>query len=210
MQSTAAQNPISSPSQNSVGFNPEFTSALPGGLDLMTSVQVLLVKNYDEQLAGIKDQMESALAVKQQYRKDIEALQKLLTKKSEKIDDAYRISLDTPEEKDILRKESDYQPNLEAEPGESRVQDHSTQQTWGEFNANTIGKDGKTWVKKEQVESKLEGLQQKLEGINEQSEITSIQLQSLTNQRKIAFETLSQLVRKQHETLGTMVRNLQS
>lgn len=209
MNPPSTQIPTKPNPTHSLNLNPNFETELPGGLDLMSSVQILLVKNYDEQLLGIKNQMEAALVVKKQYRQDIEAQQKILTNPSEKIDDKFYVPLNTSEEQRSFQKNSDYQTNWEAKEGEAKFKDGSTWMSPQEFQEKTKQKDGKVYVEKSQLENKLEILNQKLDGMNEQSELTSVQLQSLTNQRKIAFETLSQLLRKQHETLGTMVRNLQ-
>jgi hypothetical protein len=195
------------PIANSTGIN---GTAMPSGLDLITTIQILLVQDYDNQLRGIQKQMKGAIAVKKQYRQDIEALQKLLTKQSKKIDDKFYIPLESHEEIMAFRKEGEYAPNLKENPGEKErlYLDRSQIMPYEEFKKSVKFKDGKTYVEKSQIENKIEVINQRLERVNEQSELTSLNLQSLTNQRKIALETVSNLIRKDNDTLETIIRNI--
>ena len=64
------------------------------------------------------------------------------------------------------------------------------------------------YVPKEQIEARIEIYKSKLESLNEQSELNSLGLQTLTNQRKIAFETVSNIIKKQEDGVGTIIRNI--
>ena len=173
------------------------------GLDLMTSIQILLVQDYDNQLKHLGKQMKVANQVKKAYRQEIESLQKMLTRPTREIDD----------HKDYVR----------VEPGDSHHIDWDKTFVGDEFTDKTqdvvktqksydaMGdqwEDGARWVRKADVEHRINALDTKLDSVNEQSEIMSLKLQSLTNQRKIAFETVSNVFRKEADTLGTIVRNL--
>lgn len=173
------------------------------GLDLITSIQILLVQDYDNQLRGIQKQIKGAIAVKKAYRQDIEELQKLLTKKSRKIGDKFFIEINRGSEIAALNRNNEHV--VDPITGEKITHDNTDRSF---FLNNLKGKDGKLYIAKEQIENKIEEINQRLERVNEQSEITSLTLQSLTNQRKIAFETISNLVRKGHDTLSTIVRNM--
>lgn len=188
------------------------------GLDLMTSLQILLVQDYDQQLRGIEKNMRSALEIKKRYREDMEPLQKMMSKATHKSDNRFYLQLETPEEINAFRKDSEYmqQTELTSDAGEgSWIVEHNTPLSDEDFHAQLRDKKGgkydlgeEMYVEKSQIEAKIEVINQKLERVNEQSEITSLALQSLTNQRKIAFETVSNLMRKNHDTIAMIVNNL--
>ena len=67
---------------------------------------------------------------------------------------------------------------------------------------------GSLYVDKEKISTAIEQYKMKLDTVNEQSELMSIDLQTLTNQRKIAFETVSQIIRKQDEGMSTIIKNI--
>ncbi len=188
------------------------------GLDLMTSLQILLVQDYDQQLKGIEKNMRSALEIKKRYREDMEPLQKMMSKATHKSGNQFYIQLETPEEIQAFQKDSEYIQKAESNSdagNPSWIVEHKNPLSEQDFHEQLKDKKGgkydpgeEMYVEKSQIEAKIEVINQKLERVNEQSEITSLALQSLTNQRKIAFETVSNLIRKNHDTVALIVNNL--
>lgn len=187
------------------------SDSLMAGLDLITTIQILLVKDYDNQLRGIQRQMKGAIEVKKAFRQDIEELQKILTKSSKKIDDKFYVEINTPSERAALNRDNNHVVDpITGEKISHKIPYEKPEGKDGNtfFENNFKEKDRKQYIEKDQINNKIEEINQRLERVNEQSEITSLTLQSLTNQRKIAFETVSNLVRKGHDTISTMVRNM--
>lgn len=179
--------------------------------DFMTFIQILLVQDYDDQLRSIGNQMKGIAKIKNAYRQDIEKLQKFLMKPSKERDGDGTKS----ETVEVTKDELD---NILNQSFEYLLQD-GKMVAWPTDIFGTIepvdSKGGtrgnpikKYFVTKEAIESKMENVKSKLESHNEQSELMSLQLQSLTNQRKIAFETVSNITSKHHDTLATIVRNM--
>jgi hypothetical protein len=175
------------------------------GLDLITSIQILLVQDYDNQLKHLGEQMKVANQVKKAYREGIESLQQMLTRETKEFDD----------QKDFV----------EVKSGEENLIDYDTTMIGNEFadrpdqvvqvqkkyEAMDSHWDGDIrYVRKADIERRINGLDTKLDSVNEQSEVLSLKLQSLTNQRKIAFETVSNVFQKEAETLNSIVRNMTS
>jgi len=205
------------------------TSTTPKGLDVLGSIQLLLIQDYDDQLTSIKNQMKGCVAIKKEYRAEIELLHNVLSRKTEKkgSDKLESIEL-TPDEYKRLNTDFSYTFDLETneiKPEESLLEKPlavtgQTESIVEEAKITYVGKQVmKTaakkevtgiWVSRDALEARLNAYQNKLDGTNEQSELTSLSLQSITNQRKIAFETLSNLVSKENETLTTIIRNLRS
>lgn len=189
------------------------------GIDLLTSIQIMLVKDFDSQLKSLGKEMKGITKVKQAYREDIEKLQSLLTRKTEKVNskgkekkDGKETVLLTPDEKELLNQDLEYRFNthlmeLQSDPTTifGTIEPYAEKKSGGR-NPTTEG----YYIEKDTIEKKLELKKEKLEALNEQSELLSLRLQSMTNQRKIAFETISNLVSKQHEGTATIVRNMRS
>lgn len=191
---------------NSVKGSGLYDSGAMAGLDLMTSLQLLLVQDYDGQLKHLGKQMKIANKIKKAYRQDIEKLHRFLarpTEDKEGIKDAIKVDRG---EKYELQREFQYTENLEWDGKGNAFETHRSTFDFGENGFKQ--KDGHYYISKASIESKQQTLQSKLDTYNEQSEITSLQLQSLTNQRKIAFETVSNLVKKTGDVLNTMTRNV--
>ena len=75
------------------------------GLDMITSIQILLVQDYDDQLRSMGNQIKGTTKAKQAYRQDIEKLQNLQLKpvRGEKKDKIYIYVL--PNEKEFYSEE---------------------------------------------------------------------------------------------------------
>jgi hypothetical protein len=189
------------------------------GLDAVSSIQILLVQDYDNQLQSLGNQIKGTTAVKKAYRDDIEALQNLNLKPTKGKGDNITIDLTEDEYNNILN--GNYLHTADPKTGklivdatQSPAKDSSLDITSGQRidDRDSKGRITKTTyrVKKDLINTKIEQYKSKLDSLNEQSELMSLSLQSLTNQRKIAFETISNLVNKQQETLSTIVRNVKS
>lgn len=63
-------------------------------------------------------------------------------------------------------------------------------------------------VKVEVIKTELERLQMRLDGLNSDSEMNQVNLSTITNQRKLAFETMSATLSKAFEASGDIIRNL--
>lgn len=211
-----------------IGATSGNTGSKLNGIDILTSIQILLVQDYDDQLQSLGNQIKGTTKVKQAYRKEIEALQNFLIKPNAKGKDGKETKGDdakaalTTEEESILNGNQEYffDPRYIDDP-EKQGLNHRSDPTLGKTHVDKKpvygkGKDSKkvigyTYeVKKKDIETKIEQYKQKLETLNEQSELMSLGLQSLSNQRKIAFETISNLINKEHEGIATIVRNIKS
>jgi hypothetical protein len=191
------------PSPTSVGTTGLESPGALSGLDLITSIQILLVQDYDNQLKHLGKQMRAANQVKKAYRQGIENLQKMLTRETKEFDD-----------------QKDY---VEVKPGEENFIDYDLTMIGNEFAdrpdqmvttqkkyeaMDSEWDHGIRYVRKADIERRINGIDTKLDTVNEQSELMSLKLQSLTNQRKIAFESVSHVFQKEAETLGSIVRNM--
>lgn len=170
------------------------------GLDLISSIQILLIQDYDNQLKHIGSRMKIANEVKKAYRQDIETMQKFMTRDTRKIGDHKDWVWVSNSEKEFLNTDTTHIGNQFAENPKDRVRSQSQYEPI-EFKDDN-------YVRKTTIDSKINMVQTKLDTVNEGSQLTSLQLQSLTNQRKIAFETLSNLVRKEGDTLNSIIRNM--
>jgi hypothetical protein len=143
------------------------------GLDLITSIQILLVQDYDNQLKHLGEQMKVGNQVKKAYREEIEGLQKMLTRQTHEFND----------QKDFV----------EVKPGEENLIDFAVTKIGNEFAArpeqvvqtqkvheamDSHWEDGVRYVHKADIERRINGLDTKLDSVNEQSEMISLKLQS--------------------------------
>lgn len=182
------------------------TAGIPGGLDWLISIQILLVQDYDSQLKHLGNRMKTANEVKKSYRRIIENHQRLLIREPREMDDQDWIPVSEKEFEELNHLQT-FVGNEFAESPSGMVKSHSDPLK-GEEAMNTKTKDGRLYVLKDNVEQKITLLETKLDTVNENSEIMSLNLQSLTHQRKNAFETVSNLFRKEADTLNTIVRNI--
>ena len=199
------QNTVTAASANCLSGGSAFC-----GPDIMTAVEMMLVKDYDDQLKSAAAEMKMAGKVKKAYRAEIEKLNKLLTRQTKKVD------VDSSKKKD----EKDCTPMSQSEiddlntehnfVGNTATMSVETQNTslTGEDVIEGTTSGGQLYVPKEQIEARLEIYKSKLESVNEQSEIMSLGLQTLTQQRKSAFETVSNIIKKQEDGVATIIRNI--
>lgn len=201
------------------------------GLDLITSVQILLVQDYDDQLRSMSNQMKGTTKVKQAYRKDIERWQGYLMQETFKVGKNGKIDnkngkevilMDTASFDHGLNEDHEYLVHeggdLESKPSNifGKVESYATKkETVDVWNPHTKKYEKQTkvvgyYVERDAIEKKIETVKLRLESLNEQSELMSLSLQSLANQRKVAFETISNLVNKEQEGIATIVRNIKS
>lgn len=178
-------------------------SGMLAGLDLMTSIQILLVQDYDNQLKHLGNQMKVANQVKKAYRQEIEKFQQLQTRQSQEFGDFKDYVRVEPGEEEFLDRDMEFIPNEFAETVEEMVKKQIKDSP---LDSHYEGQE--RYVRKESLEKKINILDTKLDSVNEQSEIMSLKLQSLANQRKTAFESVSNLFRKENETLNTVVNNI--
>lgn len=209
------------------------TPTLPAGgdsIDLLTSVEILLVKDYNSQLVGLRNQMKSAAAVKKAYRKDMEKLGTMLIRQSKEVNKDGKTTCITvnKEEKAFLDTDQDYFPDpttLEAKayPPKSNPIDIKGRTT-KKVTENVQSRDPRTgrtiikqvikevpdgyYIPKDAIEKKSEMIKTKLDAYNEQSDLMSTELQAIMGQRKNALETVSNLTSKYADTMGTIVRNI--
>lgn len=183
-------------------------NGLLAGLDLMTSIQVLLVQDYDNQLKHLGNQMKVANQVKKNYRQNIEKVQKMQIASTHKMKDAggneqtdfVEIS---KEQLSFLQQDWTHTGNEFAESEKEKILSE-----WKAMDFPFVEREGKIYVRKPDLENKVNTYDTRLDTVNEQSELMSLKLQSLTNQRKTAFETVSNVFRKETDTLNTIVGNL--
>jgi hypothetical protein len=194
---------INLPSDFTIGATGLESNGTLSGLDLITSIQILLVQDYDNQLKHLGEQMKVANQVKKAYRQGIESLQQMLTRPTREFDDQKDfVEVKPGEENDI-----DYDVTLIGNEFADRPD--QVVNTQKKFEAMDSHWDGDVrFVRKADIERRINGLDTKLDSVNEQSEIMSLKLQSLTNQRKIAFESVSNVFQKEAETLNSIVRNM--
>lgn len=199
------------------GLNDSFSH---NGIDLLASIQILLVQDYDNQLRHVGKMMKGGTAIKAEYRKVMEFLQNMMTRKTEKIKDKDDKEQDaiyvTKEEyalwKDNFENISEFSWDL----GSNKLLPYNSPAPKEEGNliVNTKRTANRNidgyYLNKSVLSARLENYKLKLESVNEQSELNSLGLQSLTNQRKIALETVSNLVSKQSEGVSTIIRNMRS
>jgi len=157
--------------------------------------------------------MKAFKNVKQAYRKDIEALQQAMLGDTIKIDKKEYIRVETDDLKKTINQKKEYKANLET--GEvlpaSQGSDKLVHEMEWPSDKETGQKKGKgDVVDKDKLHQKIDLLNERLDQYNEQSELSSLKLQSLTNQRKVAFEALSNLIGKQSDTLTSIVRNFRN
>ena len=175
------------------------TSNNPQGLDVLSSVQIMMMLDYDEQLGQIQNQIKGTLDAKKSYREEIKEIQKLLT--AEPDSDGYiNVNKD-----DFDTANTVYYYSVDPLTGKETKSENPTT-AFGSMDYTDNG-DGTYKVKRDVVEKFAEQLNMQLDGLNEQNELMSLSVQSTTNKRKIALETVSQLVKKEGDSLELMMRN---
>ena len=207
------------------------TPAEISSVDLLLSIEIMLVKDYDSQLVSLRNQIKGQTEVKKRYRSEIEKFQEMLTRPSKKIGDKEYVSCtgteirnDLNNRMEVVSQEDKKNPGLmdpqirnlpvpkkdqiemkEPVYAKERVYNPKTKKYEEKENKDIVIS---AQVPKDAIEKIVEIYKIKLDSVNEQSEIMSINIQSLMNQRKVAFETVSNLMSKFGETLNTIVRNI--
>ena len=177
------------------------------GLDVLGSIQILLMQDYNDQLSSLGKQIQGTLTAKKKYRQDIQEIQKLLVNEADK--DGYIVV--SKEDYDLANAVHAYgvDPLTGDLTGAVDENDKELLTTkFGALDGTFIEEDGTYKLKKDGAEKLAETLNTQLDNLNEQSELMSLGIQSLTNQRKISLETVSQLVKKEGDSLELMMRNI--
>ncbi|MBX7148180.1 hypothetical protein K1X76_03780 [bacterium] len=220
---------ISSATANLSAIN--INSSSFSGVDSLIYIQLLLVQDYDAQLKSMGKEIKNITTLKGAYRKDIEQLQSLLGRENVGDKDNPKVKVSGDEYNFLVNKNPDYRINSEGKLTDDYR--HLTKDKSDDLQKDKLMeksaksdikyvqiKDKKTGkmknsstiescsVLKKDIETKIETLKQKMEGLNEQSEISSLSLQSITSQRKIALDSVSNLINKQDEGLSNIVRNI--
>ncbi|HBF12832.1 MAG TPA: hypothetical protein DDW49_05510 [Deltaproteobacteria bacterium] len=73
---------------------------------------------------------------------------------------------------------------------------------------NLTQKDGQTYIEKPRLEAFIESKKQDLAALNTDSEMASLQIQTVVDQRKQAITLLSNLIASRDETIMNIVRNI--
>lgn len=178
--------------------------SLLNGIDVMSMVQILLIKDYDEQLRHTGSNIKGIVNAKKKYREQVGWVRSLLNNPSKNFDSDHLEKVVKITRSDLKRLKG-LQEFLPLPDGTSK----GRAKHYGDVNESKRGKT-KThvYVQAQDLEKIIEGMKEGLDTLNEQSEMTSLSLQSLTSQRKIAFESLSQLIHNQSGALQSIVRNI--
>lgn len=158
----------------------------PGGIsetELEQTIGVALLADYNEQLANVAHTMQENLSAKKEMQQEVTGLQMINTRTTIEYRGTNSVEV-TEEEAEQLK---------EQYPGLSITEDN-----------------GKYYVSKTSLESVIMGKQQELAGLNTNSEMISLQIQSLVDQRKQAITMLSNLIASRNDSLMTIARNLKN
>lgn len=153
---------------------------------LEQAISVSMVGDLNDQLAGISKTMRQQLADKQIIRQDLSTLQGLNA----------RTETETPNhEKAVIITDKEYSELVTKQPG---------------LQFEPIGDGSGYYLKKDSLRNVINGAQEKLASLNSNTEMTMLQIQSLTDQRKNALMMLSNLISARNETLMGIIRNLKN
>ena len=159
-------------------------STTPAGVsetELEQTVGIALLADYNQQLADIAQTMQENLSAKRTAQEEITEIQLINTRDSVEIAGTSYVEINGDE----------YNAIKSAYP--------------------TLGikeENGKYYVSKSGLESVISAKQQELAGLNTTSEMISLQIQSIVDQRKQAITMLSNLLASRNDTLMTIVNNL--
>ncbi len=158
----------------------------PGGVsetDLEKTIGISLLADYNQQLSNIAQTMQENLNAKKEITTEVTQLQTIDSRESIDINGTTSIALSDDEAATLAKN----YPDLAI-----------TQQ------------EGVSYVSKDSLESVLSSKQEELSGLNSTSELLSMQIQSLVDQRKNAITMLSNLMASRNDTLMSIVRNIKS
>lgn len=197
------------------------------GLSVVQQIQIMLVEDYDNQLKGLAGQIKGTTDIKKAYREEIQHLNKLKSFKVVKdgdkeyyeinSDDLKKLGFDSSSKQslgDEFFQDKYFTTDSEGEVMTGIVEGSNPFDTYEdkgikikEFDKND-GSPQTIRISKDLVDAKVENYNSKLENHNEQSELMSLTLQSVTNQRKIAFEAVSNILKKQNDGQSSVVQNM--
>lgn len=149
--------------------------------ELEETIGVALIADYNEQLAGIAGVMQNTLDEKKTIRAELASLQMIGTKDSTEIDGTQAYAL-TQEEAELFQNQY---------PDVNLIEDG---------DGFALAKDG--------LDSLIASRQQELANVNTNSEMISLQIQSVINQRKEAILMLTNLIASRNDTVMSIARNL--
>lgn len=168
----------------STGVQGVLATTTPGGVsetELEQTIGVSLLADYNQQLADIAQTMQENLDTKQEVSAEIADLQTIDGRESTEINGESYIELSADETANL----AENYPDLVI-----------TEQ------------DGVSYVSKNSLEAEISSKQEDLSGLNSTSELLSLQIQSLVDQRKNAITMLSNLIASRDDTLMSIVRNI--
>lgn len=158
----------------------------PAGIsetELEQTIGISLLADYNEQLSAIAETMQENLEAKEEIQEEITDLELLNSQETTEIDGEDYIELSTEEYEDLL---TEY-PDL-----------------------NYTEQDGTYYVAEDSLESIIASQQEELATLNTTSELISLQIQSLVDQRKNAITLLSNLMSNHNDILMTIINNMKN
>lgn len=158
----------------------------PGGVsetELEQTIGISLLADYNQQLSNIAQTMQENLNAKKELRTEVTGLQTIDSRESTDVSGTTSIALSDDEATSLAEK----YPDL-----------------------TITEQDGVSYVSKNSLETQISSKQEELSGLNSTSELLSLQIQSLVDQRKNAITILSNLMASRNDTLMSIVRNLKS
>lgn len=194
---------------------------------LMVQVQLLMTKEFDNQLQDISKKIKFLNDVKKQYRENINVLQKLtaqnpITEKNGKrwvhasfkqmndVSNAlveYDYNLESMETKE--KPMNDWGDFFQHPELASKIQDKNSDRPyyWKYSERNEDGSP-KLSVLVDALDKMLEQIRNRMSDVEEEAEQLSVKLNQLTSQRKSMLEGASQIIRKLEEVTTNTVSKI--
>lgn len=152
----------------------------PSDNQLQQTIELSLLADYDSQLSSIAKGMQDTLSKKKTVSDQMAQLQNFLNRQMTTLLGEDFVTLTSDE---VQKAKANF-PDLKISGGNQ--------------------------VSKTNLENVLSGKQQELAGLNSNSEMTSLQIQSVVDQRKQALTLLTNLMASNSDTLMTIIRNLKN
>jgi len=181
------------------------------GLDATINIQLLLMRDCDEQLRDLGNQIKANNMIKKEYRKQIQGYRAILLKpgvdengkkNSDDSKNTYR-TLTPAEARTLIKPEMYFE-----DPQTHQILSRKTNM-FGQLSGSKKG-DGPTVYSKQSIETMIENISEEKDNLTEANDMISMTIQSLTNTRKIAIETASNCLSKGNEGASSIVRNMRS
>ncbi len=173
--------------QNNAVIRPINTQAATTGkiseTALEKTVGVSLLADYNQQLGDIAKSLQENLNTKNNISSEIGTLQRIQTQDTIDV-------------------------NGEASYKLSDEQASNLSTKYPDLKISQSG--GVSYVSKNSLENQISSRQEKLAGLNSTSELVSMQIQSVVDQRKSAVTLLSNLIASRDDTLMNIIRNIKS